>query len=92
VLERLGEAIRFNPDYLAFAAHYRYEPRPVAVARGNEKGRVERSIRYIRDNFFAARVFTDVADLNAQAKAWTDGPAFDWPWPEGGAVNRASGF
>ena len=83
VLERLGDAIRFNPDYLAFAAHYKFEPRPVAVARGNEKGRVERSIRYIRDNFFAARVFTDVADLNAQAKSWTDGPAFERPWPEG---------
>jgi len=38
VLERLGSAIRFNPDYLAFAAHYRFEPRPVAVARGNEYG------------------------------------------------------
>jgi hypothetical protein len=83
VLERLGDAIRFNPEYLAFAAHYRFEPRPVAVARGNEKGRVERSIRYIRDNFFAARAYTDVANLNAQAKAWTDGPAFNRPWPQG---------
>ena len=52
-----------HPDLLAFAAAHRYEPRPVAVARGNEKGRVERSIRYIRDNFFAARSFTDVDDL-----------------------------
>ena len=51
VLERVGDAIRFHPDLLAFAAAHRYEPRPVAVARGNEKGRVERSIRYIRDNF-----------------------------------------
>lgn len=67
----------------SFAAHYRFEPRPVTVARGNEKGRVECSIRYIRDNFFAARVFTDVADLNAQAKTETDGPAFDRPWSEG---------
>lgn len=92
VLERLGDAIRFNPDYLAFAAHYRFEPRPVAVARGNEKGRVERSIRYIRDNFFAARVFTDVADLNAQAKAWTDGPAFDRPWPEGAQLTVRQAF
>jgi hypothetical protein len=83
VLERLGDAIRFNPQYLAFAAHYRFEPRPVAVARGNEKGRVERSIRYSRDNFFAARVFADVDDLNAQAQAWTDGPASTRPWPEG---------
>jgi transposase len=36
-LERHGDAIRFNPLLLSFAAHYRYEPRPVAVARGNEK-------------------------------------------------------
>ena len=45
VLERRGDAIRFHPTLLAFAGHYRYEPRPVAVARGNEKGRVERAIR-----------------------------------------------
>ena len=64
VLERQGDAIRFHPTLLAFAAHYRYEPRPVAIARGNEKGRVERAIRYVRDNFFAARQFVDVDDLN----------------------------
>ena len=92
VLERLGDAIRFNPDYLAFAAHYRFEPRPVAVARGNEKGRVERSIRFIRENFFAARAFTDVADLNTQAQAWTDGPAFDRPWPEGAQLTVRQAF
>jgi len=37
VLERVGDAIRFNAQFLAFANHYRFEPRPVAVARGNEK-------------------------------------------------------
>jgi transposase/phosphoglycolate phosphatase-like HAD superfamily hydrolase len=82
VLERVGEAIRFNPELLAFAAHYRYEPRPVAVARGNEKGRVERKIRFIRDSFFAARDFSDVDDLNAQARAWCEGQAADLRWPE----------
>jgi transposase len=45
VLERQGDAIRFHPTLLEFAGRYRYEPRPVAVARGNEKGRVERAIR-----------------------------------------------
>jgi hypothetical protein len=55
VLERHGDAIRFHPTLLALAAHYRFEPRPVAVARGNEKGRVERAIRYIREAFFEAR-------------------------------------
>jgi transposase len=92
VLERMGQAIRFNPQYLAFCAHYRFEPRPVAVARGNEKGRVERSIRYIRDNFFAARVFADVHDLNAQAQAWCEEAASDRPWPEDGQLTVGAAF
>ena len=50
VLERRGDAIHFHPTLIAFAGHYRYEPRPVAVARGNEKGRVERAIRYVRSH------------------------------------------
>lgn len=77
VLERQGAAIRFNPTLLALAAHYRFEPRPVAVARGNEKGRVERGIRYIRDNFFAARNWSDIDDLNHQAQQWAEGAACD---------------
>jgi transposase len=82
VLERRGDAIRFHPTLLGFAGHYRYEPRPVAVARGNEKGRVERAIRYVRDAFFAARTFTDLDDLNAQAEAWCNGLAADRRCPE----------
>ena len=75
VLERRDEAIRFHPTLLELAAHYRFQPRPVAPARGNEKGRVERAIRFARDAFFAARSFRDVDDLNAQAAAWCAGAA-----------------
>jgi hypothetical protein len=82
VLERVGQAIHFNPTLLELAAHYRFEPRPVAVARGNEKGRVERAIRYIRDSFFAAREFTDLGDLNAQATAWCEQIAAERWCPE----------
>ena len=53
---------------------------------------MERSIRYIRDNFFAARVFADVDDLNAQAQVWTDGPAWTRPWPEGVQLTVAQAF
>ena len=77
VLERRGDAIRFHPTLLTFAGHYRFEPRPVAVARGNEKGRVERAIGYIRLAFFAARSFTDLDDLNAQAEHWCSHLAAD---------------
>ena len=82
VLERRGDAIRFHPTLLEFSAHYRFEPRPVAVARGNEKGRVERAIRYVRDNFFSARKFIDLDDLNSQANTWCDGIASNRPCPE----------
>jgi transposase len=37
VLERHGAAIRFHPTLLGFAGHHRFDPRPVGVARGNEK-------------------------------------------------------
>jgi hypothetical protein len=38
-------AIRFHPTLSEFAGHCRYDPRPVAIGRGNEKGRVERARR-----------------------------------------------
>lgn len=82
VLERQGNAIHFNPVYLEFSGHYRFEPRPVAVARGNEKGRVERAIRYVRDNFFAGRVWKNIEELNTQAMEWCNGIASNRLCPE----------
>jgi transposase len=82
VLERVAHAIHFNTRLLEMSQHYHFEPRPVAVARGNEKGRVERAIRYIRDSFFAARSFRDIGDLNQQALIWMTGVAADRPCAE----------
>ena len=92
VLERQGAVIRFNPTLLSLAGHYHFEPRPVAVARGNEKGRVERAIRYIRDAFFAGRTFKDVDDLNAQADAWVIGPAGERRCPEDETLTVSEAF
>jgi len=92
VLERRGDAIRFHPTLLAFAAHYRYQPRPVAVARGNEKGRVERLIRYVRQGFFAARSWRDLDDLNRQVEEWCRGPSADRPCPEDRSMSVAEAF
>jgi transposase len=72
VLERQGDAIRFHPRLLELCGHYHCVPRPCAVAAAWEKGRVERAIRYLRDAFFAARTFRDVADLNTQFAQWRD--------------------
>ena len=80
VLERRGVAIRFHPNLLAFASHYHFEPRPVAVRRGNEKGRVERMIRTIRDSFFAARTWNDLDDLNRQARVFCEKDSLERPF------------
>lgn len=86
VLERQGDAVRFHPTLLALSAHYRFEPRPVAVARGNEKGRVERAIRYIRDNFFAGRDWQTLDELNTQADEWCQGVSANRRCPQNQAL------
>ena len=70
VLERQGDLIRFHNRILELAGHYHFAPKPVAIARGNEKGRTERRIRDIRESFFAARTFGSLADLNRQLDTW----------------------
>ena len=70
VLDRRGTAIQFYPRLLELAGHYHFAPRPCTPARGNEKGKVERQIQYLRHAFFAARPFRDLDDLNAQFRRW----------------------
>jgi transposase len=81
VLERVGDHIRFHPRVLELAGHYHFAPQPCAVARGNEKGRVERMIGFLRHSFFAARPFTSLEDLNAQLARWIEEVAHARPVP-----------
>jgi len=81
VLERRGDAIHFNPRLLELCAHYHFAARPCQVRAGNQKGRVERAIRYIRESFFAARPFTTLEDFNRQALLWRDSEAHTRRWP-----------
>jgi transposase len=83
VLERRGDAIHFNPRLLELYAHYHFAARPCQVRTGNQKGRVERAIRYIWESFFAARPFATLEDFNRQALQWRDQQAHRRPWPEG---------
>lgn len=92
VLDRRGDAIRFNPTLLELSAHYHYEPRPCAPYRGNQKGRVERSIRFIRSAFFAARSWSDLDDLNAQAERWCLEQAAARPCPEDPSMTVGEAF
>ena len=92
VLERRGNQIHFNPRLLELAAHYHFAPRPCQVRAGNQKGRVERAIRYVRDSFWAGRVFTTLAECNRQALLWRDQIAHQRRWPDDSARSVAQAF
>jgi hypothetical protein len=92
VLNRHGDLIKFHPRLLELCGHYHFAARPCQPGRGNEKGRVERAIRYIRESFFAARSFSTVEDLNRQARVWRDEIAHQRPWPGDHSRTVASVF
>lgn len=92
VLERVDSAIRFNPEILSLAAHYRFAAKPVPVARPTSKGRVERAIQYIRSSFFAAREFADIEDLNRQAAEWCHSEAQSRRCPQDRKLTVAEAF
>src|SRR5215472_3513218 len=92
VLERRGNQILFNPRLIELSAHYHFAPRPCQVRAGNQKGRVERAIRYVRDSFWAGRVFTTLAECNRQALVWRDEVAHQRRWPDDSARSVAQAF
>jgi transposase len=70
VAEHEGNLVRFNPRFLGFAREYGFVPRACHVRAAWEKGKVERAIGYVRQNFWPLRSFSGLADVNAQARQW----------------------
>jgi len=91
VLERRGSQIIFNPQLIELSGHYHFGTQPCQVRASNQKGRVERAIRYVRDSFWAGRTFTTLAECNRQAWLWRDQVAHQrrWPGEDGRTVAQA---
>jgi len=68
----LGEAPVFNPKYLDFATHCGFTIAPCNVGKGNEKGRVENGVGYVKKNFLAGLELPDFSALNPAARQWLD--------------------
>lgn len=81
VLERRGGHVQFNPRLIELSAHYHFAARACQVRAGNQKGRVERAVRYVRDSFWAGRTFTTLSECNRQAWLWRDQVAHQRRWP-----------
>lgn len=67
-----GEPAQFNPRYLDFARHYGFEIVACAPAKGNEKGRVERGVGYVKGNFLTGLELPDFVALNPAARVWLE--------------------
>jgi hypothetical protein len=81
VLERHAEAVRFHPMLLEVAGHYRVQPRVCAVRKANQKGKVERAIRYLRERFLEGRTVRDVEQGNRELGAFLEEVAHARPHP-----------
>ena len=92
VLERRGDAIHFHPRLLELCGHYHFLARPCAVRAGNQKGRIERAIRYVRESFWAGRSFSTLEECNRQALLWRDQIAHQRPWPGDDSRTVAQAF
>jgi transposase len=62
--------IVYNRALIDFAGHYGFHPKACRPYRAKTKGKVERPFRYIREDFFLARSFRNLDDLNAQLAHW----------------------
>lgn len=63
---------RWHPLFEDFAATVGMVPKVCRVRRPQTKGKVERMVRYIEQNLMPGRRFTDIDDLNRQARQWCD--------------------
>jgi transposase len=64
------ERDQLHPLLVDFARHHGYAVRTHRVRRPRTKGKVERAVYFVEDNFLAGRTFADLSDLNGQRLAW----------------------
>jgi len=60
----------WNSRFEDFAADMGFVTKVCRVGRPQTKGKVERLVNYVKDNFLLGRQFKDLHDLNTQALEW----------------------
>ena len=63
--------VRFCPGFLQLAGHYGFVPKACRPHRAQTKGKDERKVRYVKENFFRRyRTFESLPHLNQQLEQW----------------------
>lgn len=81
VLERAGDAARFHPLLLDLSGQYRAQLRLCAPRKANQKGRVERAIRFLRERHFAGRTIRSIQHGNEDLLQFIEQIAHPRPHP-----------
>jgi hypothetical protein len=63
---------RLTTGWLDYAQHCGFATDPTRVRRPKDKPRVERTVQYVRSNFFAGEQFRDLAHAQDRAVRWCD--------------------
>lgn len=71
-LRLLGGQLVHNLEFLRFCRHWEFTARACRPYRAQTKGKVERPVRYVRDNFIYGRDFAGDGDLDAQRLHWLE--------------------
>jgi transposase len=70
-VSRYGDAV-VNAHYADLASHYNFKVVPCSVRRPNEKGRVERTIGYLKKSFLNGLEKGTLTALNNNARYWME--------------------
>jgi len=72
VIKRLlkQEDSTLNRQSEDFAGFYGFKPILCRPYRGQTKGKMERTVQFVRGNFMIGIKYNSLADLNGQALAW----------------------
>lgn len=68
----VGQAPVFNPKYLAFSKHWGFKISPCNVRAGQEKGRVENGVGFVKKNLLAGLELPDFAAMQPAATVWVN--------------------
>jgi len=72
LIDQTGGELHFNQKFLQFAAYYGFVPRVCRAYRPETKGKIESTVRFVKQNFWPGISFLSLADLNQQARTWME--------------------
>jgi len=68
----VGQPAVPHPRYLDFARHYGFTIKACGPRKPHEKGRVEKAVHYVKQNFLAGLQLASLEAINAAARRWMD--------------------